>query len=58
MKVFNETCFGLRIPLFFFLFFMCMNDTMVKSTVVSALNNAQLTGVLNLMITKTHEKPS
>lgn len=43
---------------FFFFFLMCMNDTMVKSTVVSALNNAQLTGVLNLMITKTHEKPS
>lgn len=36
-----------------FFIFICMNDTMVKSTVVSALNNAQLTRFLNLMITKT-----
>lgn len=31
---------------FFFSFiFMCINDTMVKSTAVSALNNAQLAGL-------------
>lgn len=35
---------------------MCINDTMVKSTAVSALYNAQLTGLnsfSNLMVKRT-----